>query len=67
MDDAPANDAARKKPVKVIGGFGMPDEQFAYAVRKDDTKLLATLNQGLKELMASPHWQQLEVKYHLTK
>ena len=65
MDDAPAEDAVRKKPVQVIGGFGMPNEQFAYAVRKDDTKLLKTLNEGLKQLMASPHWQELKDQYHL--
>ena len=35
MDDAPAKDAAEKKPVKIIGTFGMPDEKFGYAVRKE--------------------------------
>src|SRR5512138_3701189 len=34
MDDAPALDAVKKKPVKILGGFGMPDEFFGYAVRK---------------------------------
>ena len=28
MDDAPALDAAKKKPVKIMGGFGMGDEEF---------------------------------------
>jgi len=63
MDDAPAKDAARKKPVKIIGSFGMPSEDFAYAVRKEDTKLLETLNAGLKQLMASPYWEELKEKY----
>lgn len=67
MDDAPANDAASKKPVKIIGGFGMHDEEFAYAVRKDDTKLLNTLNEGLKKLMASPYWEELKKQYDLGK
>lgn len=67
MDDAPANDAANKKPVKTIGGFGMHDEEFAYAVRKDDTELLNTLNEGLKKLMASPYWEELKKQYDLSK
>ncbi len=65
MDDAPAKDAVKKKPVKIIGPFGMPDEEFAYAVRKEDTQLLKTLNEGLQKLMASPKWQELKAKYEL--
>ena len=65
MDDAPAKDAVRKKPVKIVGTFGMPDEEFAYAVRKEDTQLLKTLNEGLKKLMASPYWEELKKKYEL--
>ncbi len=64
MDDAPAYDAARKKPVKVLGTFGMPSEKFGYAVRKQDKKLLETLNTGLKMLMKDPYWQELINKYH---
>jgi len=63
MDDAPAKDAVKKKPVKIVGGFGMADENFGYAVRKEDTKLLETLNAGLKKLMASPYWAELKKKY----
>jgi polar amino acid transport system substrate-binding protein len=65
MDDAPAKDAESKKPVKVIGGFGMPDEQFGYAVRKEDAELLSKLNEGLKKIMASPTWEELKKKYEL--
>lgn len=65
MDDAPAKDAEAKKPVKVIGGFGMPEEQFGYAVRKEDTELLGKLNEGLKKIMASPVWEELKKKYEL--
>ena len=65
MDDAPAEDAVRKKPVKIIGGFGMHDEDFAYAVRKEDTELLNTLNEGLKRIMATPQWEELKAKYEL--
>ena len=39
MDDAPAADAAGKKPVKIIGTFGMEPEDFAYGVNKEDEEL----------------------------
>ena len=65
MDDAPAKDAVKKKPVKIAGTFGMPDEDFGYAVRKADTELLKKLNAGLKKLMASPYWEELKKKYDL--
>jgi polar amino acid transport system substrate-binding protein len=65
MDDAPARDAVAKKPVKIIGGFGMPDEEFGYAVRKEDSEMLGKLNDGLKKLMGSPAWEQLRKKYEL--
>jgi polar amino acid transport system substrate-binding protein len=65
MDDAPAKDAVRKKPVKILGTFGMAEENFGYAVRKEDKKLLDMLNQGLKRLMASPYWEELKKKYEL--
>jgi polar amino acid transport system substrate-binding protein len=43
----------------------MPDEEFGYAVRKQDTELLDTLNEGLKRVQASPKWEELKVKYEL--
>jgi len=63
MDDAPALDAAKKKPVKILGGFGMADELFGYAVRKEDTEFLKKVNEGLKRLMKSPYWSELKKKY----
>ena len=63
MDDAPAKDAARKKPVEIVGTFGMPQEDFAYAVRKEDAALLDMLNEGLRRLMADPYWEELKKKY----
>jgi polar amino acid transport system substrate-binding protein len=65
MDDAPARDAVKKKPVKIVGRFGMPDEDFGYAVRKADTDLLKKINAGLEKLMASPYWEELKKKYDL--
>jgi polar amino acid transport system substrate-binding protein len=66
MDDAPAKDAAnKKKTVKIIGTFGMPDEKFGYAFRKEDTELLKKFNDGLKKIMGSPVWEELKKKYEL--
>ncbi|MCP3943965.1 MAG: amino acid ABC transporter substrate-binding protein [Desulfobacteraceae bacterium] len=65
MNDAPAKDAAGKKAVKVLGTFGMPPENFGYALRKENTKLMADINEGLKRLMASPYWQELIKKYDI--
>lgn len=63
MDDAPAADAVAKKPVKILGTFGMHPENFAYGVNKKDAELLKTLNEGLKMLMADPYWKELVDKY----
>ena len=66
MDDAPAKDAVnKKKGVKLIGTFGMPDEQYGYAFRKEDTELLNKFNEGLKKIMGSPMWEELKKKYEL--
>lgn len=63
MSEPQAKDAANGKPVKVLGPFGMPNEQFGYAVRKEDTAFLEVLNAGLKKLMASPYWEELRKRY----
>ena len=63
MDDQPALDAAKKKPVKILGTFGMPDEEYGYAIRKEDTEFLKKLNEGLKKLMKSPYWAELKKSY----
>lgn len=63
MEDAPALGAAIKKPVKIIGGFGMSDREFGYAVRKEDAEFLKKLNEGLKKLMKSPYWEELRKTY----
>ena len=39
----------------------------AFGVRKDDTELLAILNEGLAELMASDKWTELKEKYGLVE
>ena len=53
----------KKKAVKIIGTFGMPDETFGYAVRKEDADLLKKLNEGLKRLKKSPYWKELVSAY----
>lgn len=50
-------------PLKVLGGYGQPDDETAYAVRKEDAELLNKLNEGLKRLMASSHWKELKERY----
>lgn len=67
MNDAPARDAAAKKAVQILGTFGMAQEDFGYAVRKDDKELLDRINTSLKKLMASPDWEALINKYELNK
>jgi polar amino acid transport system substrate-binding protein len=63
MDDAPALDAMKKKPVKILGGFGMKDEDFGYAIRKEDAEFYKKVNEGLKKLMKSPYWAELKKTY----
>ncbi|WP_028583170.1 transporter substrate-binding domain-containing protein [Desulfogranum mediterraneum] len=67
MDDAPAQDAVAKKAVQIVGTFGMAEEHFGYAVRKDEGELLAKVNAALTKLMASPRWDELVKKYELKK
>jgi polar amino acid transport system substrate-binding protein len=63
MDDALAVDAGKMKPVKVLGGFGMTDRDFGYAIRKEDAEFLKKVNEGLKKLMKSPYWAELKKTY----
>jgi polar amino acid transport system substrate-binding protein len=49
--------------IKIIGIYGQPDDETAYAVRKEDTEFLNKLNEGLKRLMASAAWTEMKAKY----
>lgn len=52
------------KPLVIIGS--VPDqEEIAYAIRKNDTKLQALLNDGLSQLKKDAAWQQLKQEYGL--
>ncbi|MDR0356028.1 MAG: ABC transporter substrate-binding protein [Deltaproteobacteria bacterium] len=55
----------KNQPLKFLGYAGIPDEDFAYAVSKDDAELLNALNEGLQELMTDPAWKELIAKYEL--
>jgi polar amino acid transport system substrate-binding protein len=50
---------------KFLGYANVPAEEYAYGVNKDNAELLATLNEGLDELMADPIWTELKKKYNL--
>lgn len=63
MNDAPAASAAAKIAVKIIGEAGIPNEEFAVGVAKDDPETLKMVNEGLKLLMADPFWNELVEKY----
>ncbi len=65
MDSSIAYELMKGKPYKVIGTFDAEPQDYGYAVRKEDTELLNTLNEGLKKLMADPHWQNLKAKYDI--
>jgi len=65
MDSSIAYEIMKGKPYQIAGTFDAKPENYAYAVRKEDTELLETLNEGLKKLMASPHWQELKTKYDI--
>ncbi|NYT05385.1 MAG: basic amino acid ABC transporter substrate-binding protein [Methanomicrobiales archaeon] len=61
-DSTVINDIIQGKDVTKIG-YVETNEQFGIAVRKEDTELLQSLNEGLAKLMADTHWQELQDKY----
>jgi polar amino acid transport system substrate-binding protein len=67
VDAAVMNDTAAKaasdQGVKIIGNAGIPEEEFAYGVNKENPELLVLLNEGLTALMVAPFWQTLNDRY----
>nr|HPM62298.1 transporter substrate-binding domain-containing protein [Methanoregulaceae archaeon] len=57
-------DMIQGKEIEKIGSVETKEE-FGIAVRKEDTELLATLNEGLEALMNDPYWQELIAKYNM--
>jgi polar amino acid transport system substrate-binding protein len=67
LNDIRAAAAVASQAVKVIGSAGVPDEEYAIGVHKDDVELLATLNEGLDLIMADPIWQELVEKHKIVE
>ena len=63
MNDTKAAEFLGQFPVKILGLAGIPDEDYAIAVNKDNPELLKTINEGLAEIQADPIWQQLLDKH----
>jgi polar amino acid transport system substrate-binding protein len=63
-DDHVLKTMIKGRPAKVIGNIETKEE-FGIAVRKSDPQLLANLNDGLAQLKADPHWQELITKYQM--
>ena len=61
-DDLVLKDIVAGKAVTTIG-FVETKEEFGIAMRKDDTELLAKVNDGLANLQADPYWEELQDKY----
>ena len=65
MDSSIAREVKKDRPFKTVGTFDVPPDGYGYAVRKTDTELLNTLNEGLKKLMDDPYWTELKQKWAL--
>ncbi len=63
-DRPPMVDAIEGKPISIIGEIDT-GEDYGVAIRKEDTKLLETINEGLDLLMQSPKWEELRQKYEM--
>jgi polar amino acid transport system substrate-binding protein len=66
MDDMIVLGAIKGKPLKIIGTI-KTGEEYAVAIRKEDTELKKMINEGLSRLMASPKWEELKAKYEMQK
>jgi polar amino acid transport system substrate-binding protein len=63
-DRPPMLDAIEGKPLHIIGEIDT-HEVYGVAIRKEDTALLNTINEGITELMADPYWEELKQKYDM--
>lgn len=66
MDDMIVQNVIKGKPFKVLGMI-KTGEEYAVAIRKEDTALKNMINEGLAKLMASPKWEELKTKYDMQK
>jgi polar amino acid transport system substrate-binding protein len=65
IHDAPVQERATAGTSIIIIGEIPTKEQYAVAVRKTDPQLLAMMDDGIRQLMDDPYWQQLAQKYGL--
>ena len=56
--------AVTGRPLVIIGTTPSQDK-YAVAIRKNDPKLLAIIDDGLLQMMKDPYWQKLKQKYDL--
>ncbi len=61
-DTTPMHEAIAGKPLIEIGEIDT-GEEIGVAIRKEDTELLATINDGLSQLKTDPYWETLKEKY----
>lgn len=65
MFDVPVVNAfIQEKGLRKVGIIET-NEEYGVAVRKEDTELLALMNEGIDRLRASPQWEELKEKYGL--
>ncbi len=62
MDEPTAKAAIAGRNAAIVGTIDT-GEIYGYAVRKGDTKLLALLNEGLRQIKASDEWNKLVKKW----
>jgi len=63
-DTPPLMDAIAGEPFILIGDI-YTGEDIGVAFRKEDTHLLATINDGIFQLMNDPYWEELIEKYDM--
>ena len=64
FDDIMVEKAIKDKSMKIIGTVST-GEDYAVAMRKEDTQLHKMINDGLEMLMKSSKWQELREKYDM--
>ena len=64
-DKPPMLDAIEGKPLVIVGEIDT-GEEYGVAIRKEDTELLETINEGITKLMADPYWEELKITHGMT-
>ena len=62
-DDVSAMEAiAQGRQIKILSTYGQKTN-FGVAMRKEDSELMALVNEGYKQLKADPYWEELKTKH----